>query len=139
VTDSASSKPAVRKWLGLLLAIPLFALMMLCDHFGIFQYFWATVISITAMAFAIWENRSYHNEIWFWVTLLVFTLLHIFLVEIIAEHKWLNSVHGYETHGLLGFALADGAIMTAVIRFPDWITSSLEWMFSDDSKGAVTK
>jgi hypothetical protein len=139
VTDSVSSKPAARNWLGLLFAIPLFAMSMLCDHFGIFQYFWASVISITAMSFAIWENRSYHTEIWFWVTLLVFALLHIFLIEVIAEHKWLMSIGHGTGGGVAGIALVDGLIITAVIRFPDWITSSLQWIFSADSKGTVTK
>lgn len=137
--DDTSSNLETRKWLYWLLAIAGCAAMIFLDHFGMFQYFWVSIISITALSFAIWENRSRHKELWFWITLFAFTSLHLFLVIIVGEHKWLMSVGHGTGQGVAGVAIADGLIMTGVIRFPDWITSTLEWFFSDGPEGTVSK
>ena len=113
--------------------------MALLDHFGVFQYFWISVISIIALSFAVWENRSYHKEVWFWITLFAFTALHALLVMIVGQRRWLMSVGHGTGRGVAGIAIADGLVITAVIRFPDWITSSLEWIFSKDGEGTAAK
>ena len=109
--------------------------MMLFDHLGIGQYFWISIISVMALSFAVWENRSYHKEIWYWITLVFFFLFHVYLVIVIGEHKWLTSIgHGNAGHGVVLVAIVDGLIISAVIRFPDWITSTLAWFFSDNAE-----
>jgi hypothetical protein len=139
VTDSPSSKRATRKWLYGLLGVSGFVTLLLFEHFGIFQYFWVSIISIVALSFAVWENRSYHKEIWFWITLFAFTALHLFLVLIVGEHKWLVSI-GHGTGGGVAFlAIVDGLIITAAIRFPDWITSSFEWIYGGKMEGTAEK
>ena len=120
--------------------LSMFTLMLLGDQIGVHEYFWATLLSITALSFAVWENRSYHHEPWFWISLAVFLLLHVMLISAIARYKVLTRVHGYDARGLLAIALVDAVIMTAVIRFPDWVVSSLNWFFGDSNvEGTVAK
>ena len=143
MTANASPKPKTRNWLYWLVGIAGLVIMMLFDHLQIFQYFWISIISIIALSFAVWENKSYHKELWFWITLSAFTSLHLLLVLVVGEHKWLMSI-GHGTGGGLAFlAILDGLVITAVIRFPDWITSTLSWFFNDNpgngAEGTATK
>jgi hypothetical protein len=140
MTDAVSSAPKTRKvlyWgLGIIAGL---TTMLLFDHFGIFQYFWISFISIIALSFAVWENRSYHKEIWFWISLFGFTALHLFFVVIVGEHRWLMSIGHGTGQGVAMVAIADGLVITAVIRFPDWITSTMEWFFSDDLRDSAER
>ena len=141
MTDAAAGRQSARNWIGLLLAIPVIAVSIVFDQFGIGQYFLISLISVIALSIAVWENRSFHREIWFWITLFAFAGLHVFLVMFISEHKPLmnaNIAHG-PCNGAGFLAILDGLIITAVIRFPDWITSSLKWVFSDNQKGTTTQ
>jgi hypothetical protein len=131
VSDTVASTSGLPTWTGALLGLPLFGLMILSDHFGFHEYFWATVVSVTAFSLAIWENRSYHVEIWFWISLLLFAAIHAILVVVTAQHRLFSDVHGYNARGLIFIALVDFAIITGVIRFPDWVVSSYDWFFGD--------
>jgi hypothetical protein len=136
MTEVTTANHPARKWLGLLFAVPAVALMMLFDHFGASQYLLISLISIMALSFAVWENRSYHKEFWFWFMLLIFTGIHLLLVLMVGEHRWLTSAAPGAGHGVAFLALLDGLVITAFIRFPDWITSSLKYIYSDDQGGS---
>ena len=140
MTESPTQERYSRPWMGLVAGIPVFAIMLLCEHLGVYEYFWATLSSVIAMSLAIWENRSFHKEVWYWISLVVFVILHVLLIAVIARYKILTNVHGPDARGLLGLTLVDFAIMTAVIRFPDWVISSLTWFFGDPkAEGSVAK
>ena len=110
---------------------------IIAERFGMFAFFMGTVFAIIALYFAASINWRLHTEPWFWVCLCSFVLLHVPLVFLIG--KYVPMKGHIDGRGVVGIALADAAIMTAVIRFPDWITSSLEWIFSKDGEGTATK
>jgi hypothetical protein len=94
------------------------------EGYGVFAYFLASVFSVTALFFAAAFNWKLHKKPLLWVTLTSFAILHIPLVILIG--KYVPMKDHIDARGVLGIALADAAIMTGVIRFPDFMKEFID-------------
>ena len=143
MTTETPSKPDSQKTLHYVLAgiaaLTLGILGEVVDHFGYNQYFWIGGISLMALSFAIWENRSFHKEFWFGFVLVVFFVFHAFLVLIVGQRHWLDSIGHGTGRGVAVVALLDAGVMSGFIRFPDWITHILESHFGVSNEGTAAK
>jgi hypothetical protein len=119
------------------LAMTVIITTAIVEHFGVFAYFLASVFSVTALYFAASMNWSLHTRPWLWLALSVFAVLHVPLIILIG--KYVPMKGHIDGHGVVGIALADAAIMTGIIRFPDFLKESIKYFKEPNAEGTTAK
>jgi hypothetical protein len=130
VTEQSNS-PFTRKWLLVCFGLEIIGMAMF-GYFGIFQYFFPVLVSVGAILLAACFTWKLHYELWFWFTLIVAVLIHAPLVYLFAKNvPHMGHIDG---HGVAGLVLVDAVLISAVIRFPDWLEDTIKWFSSDNTE-----
>jgi hypothetical protein len=115
---AGQSRNALILWFVLFLCVTLAVLSGL-DYFGNFELAYPILISITVLSVVIKIYPELYRKRWFWMTLLVFSLLHLFLIIYVPwKADWLPG------STLFIIALPDVALMIGVITFVQKLIST---------------
>jgi hypothetical protein len=124
------------RWIALMIAL-LLAGMALFDHFGFLNFFWPVLISLSAIIGSAFFCWNLHHEAWFWTTLSVAALVHVPLTLWLATRP---NIHAFiQGKGVFLPALVDALLISAFIRFPDFLRDSIKWFSSEETASTNTE